>query len=82
MATKIGIIGLGYVGLPLAVEFGKKFSTIGYDINSKRIEDLIKGIDYTGETSKRNIESSLKLFFSSDLNDLKNCNIYIIHHFH
>ena len=60
MADKVGVIGLGYVGLPLAVELGKQFSTVGYDINSERIEALIKGIDNTGETSKRNIKSALR----------------------
>ena len=76
MADKIGVIGLGYVGLPLAVEFGKQFSTVGYDINSKRIKELIKGIDHTEETSKRNIKSALKLWFSSDINDLKDLEIF------
>ena len=50
---KIAIIGLGYVGLPLAVEFGKKYATFGYDISKTRIEELIKGIDRTNETSKK-----------------------------
>ena len=78
MADKIGIIGLGYVGLPLAVEFGKKFSTIGYDINSKRVEELIKGIDSTGETSKSDIKAALKLWFSCDLNDLLITSFFIV----
>jgi len=75
---KIGIIGLGYVGLPLAVEFGKKFPTIGYDISSSRVEELINGIDISGETSKLKIKSSLQLSFSSDIIDLSLCNIFII----
>tara|TARA_Y100001970_G_C14249605_1_gene870805 strand:- start:1895 stop:3151 length:1257 start_codon:yes stop_codon:yes gene_type:complete len=78
MKYKIGIIGLGYVGLPLAVEFGKKFSTIGFDVNSNRVNDLKKGHDITGEVSKRNVSSSLKLKFSSKVDDLSVCNIYII----
>ena len=53
---KIAIIGLGYVGLPLAVEFAKYFDTIGYDINSKRINDLRIGIDNTGEISKNELK--------------------------
>ena len=75
---KIGIIGLGYVGLPLAVEFGKKYQTIGFDVSASRINDLINGIDITGETSKLKIKSSLQLSFSSDIDDLSSCNIYII----
>ena len=53
MNKKIAIIGLGYVGLPLAVEFGKKYSTIGFDINRRRIKQLKQGIDLTEETSKK-----------------------------
>jgi len=76
--NKISIIGLGYVGLPLAVEFGKKFNTIGYDVNSSRIEELSKGFDITGEITKRKLQSSIKLSLTSDLDDIKNSNIYII----
>ena len=61
MFKKIAVIGLGYVGLPLAVEFGKKFQTIGYDLNSKRINELNQGFDHTGEISKRKLQSSIKL---------------------
>ena len=75
---EIGIIGLGYVGLPLAVEFGKKYSTIGYDVSSYRVQELINGIDITGETSKLKIKSSLQLSFSSNIDDLSKCNIFII----
>ena len=78
MSKKIGVIGLGYVGLPLAVEFGKKFQTIGYDINLKRIQELKSGFDNTSEISKYKLQSSVKLKLSSDLEDLKKCNIYII----
>jgi UDP-N-acetyl-D-galactosamine dehydrogenase len=79
MKKKIAIIGLGYVGLPLAIEFAKKFKVVGYDINSKRVQELNKGYDSTFET-QNNIISSLKnsLNFSLDINDLKDCNIYII----
>ena len=79
MKKKIAIIGLGYVGLPLAIEFAKKFKVVGYDINSKRVEELIKGNDSTLEI-QNNIISSLKnsLNFSLNINDLKDCNIYII----
>ena len=75
---KIGIVGLGYVGVPLAVEFGKKFITVGYDTNENRINELKKGIDSTGEVSKRNLQSSIKLSFTSELENIKNCNYYII----
>jgi UDP-N-acetyl-D-galactosamine dehydrogenase len=54
---KIAVVGLGYVGLPLAVEFGKKYSTLGFDINDKRIKELNDGFDRTLESSKSEIES-------------------------
>ena len=75
---KIAIIGLGYVGLPLAVEFGKKFQTLGFDINLKRISELKTGFDRTLESNKSEIESAKLLRFSSDLNDLKNYNVFIV----
>ena len=78
MQKKIAIIGLGDVGLPLAVEFGKKYSTVGYDINSNRIDELNSGIDNTGEVSKRNMQSSIKLRFSSKIEGISKCNIYIV----
>ena len=74
----ISVIGLGYVGLPLAVEFGEKFNTIGYDVNSDRIEELSRGFDSTGEITKRKLQSSIKLSLTSNLDDIKNSNIYII----
>jgi len=78
MIEKIGVIGLGYVGLPLAVEFGRKFDTIGYDINPNRIQELKLGFDNTAEISKKKLRSSRNFKLSSDLTDLKKCNIYII----
>lgn len=75
---KIAIIGLGYVGLPLAVEFGKKFNTIGFDINQERIADLRKGIDKTKESDSEQIISAEKLVFSSDTAALTSCNIFIV----
>lgn len=75
---KIAIIGLGYVGLPLAVEFGKKYSVVGFDINKKRIEELSNGVDITHETSKAQILSANNLQFSSNIKKLKDCNIYIV----
>jgi len=74
----IAVIGLGYVGLPLSIEFGKKFRTVGYDINQNRINELSKGIDRTLETTKSEIESAKKLIFTSQINEISNCNIYII----
>jgi UDP-N-acetyl-D-galactosamine dehydrogenase len=75
---KIAVIGLGYVGLPLAVEFGKKYHVLGFDINETRINQLKNGIDNTLEASKEEIMSSLNLRFSSNQNDLKNHDIYIV----
>lgn len=78
MSNTIAIIGLGYVGLPLAVEFGKKIRTIGFDINTKRISELKDGIDNTLEIDSENLKSSQNLIFSSDSSDLKQCNIFIV----
>ena len=75
---KIGIIGLGYVGLPLAVEFGKKYKTFGYDINEDRVNQLINGIDKTNECNYDQIKSSNNLIFTKSLRLIKDCNIYII----
>lgn len=73
---KIGIIGLGYVGLPLAIEFGKIYPTVGYDINQQRISELKKGLDRTGEAGK--IIEALNLTFTGSVEDLQACNIFII----
>lgn len=75
---KIAIIGLGYVGLPLAVEFGKKYDVVGFDINSLRIEQLKQGVDITLETNETEISSAKKLSFTTDVNHLKSCNIFIV----
>jgi len=77
-SRKIAIIGLGYVGLPLAVEFGKKFMTLGFDINLKRINELKSGYDRTLESNKSEIEEAKQLIFSSDVNDLCNYNVFIV----
>ena len=76
--VNITIIGQGYVGLPLAIEFGKKYSTLGFDINSTRIDDLKKGIDHTNEATTEQIKSANQLTFSSNINDIKKCNVYIV----
>jgi UDP-N-acetyl-D-galactosamine dehydrogenase len=75
---KIAIIGLGYVGLPLAVEFGKDLQVIGFDINTTRISELINGVDKTLESTSEQIKSSKKLTFSSSLEELRDCNIFIV----
>ena len=76
--TSIAIIGQGYVGLPLAIEFGKKHQTIGFDINIDRIEDLKNGIDHTNEATPEQLRSAQELTFSSDINDIKASTIYIV----
>jgi len=74
----IGIIGLGYVGLPLALEFGKKFKVIGYDSDKSRILGLKKNFDKTFEIRKKEFRRSKKLSFTNNDEDLNNCNIFII----
>ena len=76
--NKIAVIGQGYVGLPLAIEFGKIYPTFGFDINETRIVDLKNGIDHTNEANIEQIKSADQLIFSSKINEIKNCNIYII----
>tara|TARA_B110001450_G_C17612435_1_gene477823 strand:- start:51 stop:1328 length:1278 start_codon:yes stop_codon:yes gene_type:complete len=76
--TNIAVIGLGYVGLPLAVEFGKIFKTIGFDINESRIGELVKGFDSTRELEPEDMEASTFLKFSVDMEDLQDCNIFIV----
>jgi UDP-N-acetyl-D-galactosamine dehydrogenase len=75
---KIGIIGLGYVGLPLAVEFGKKFPVLGFDINQSRIAQLQSGHDSTLEVSDEELKESPYLNYSFTASDLKSCNVYIV----
>jgi len=75
---KIAIIGLGYVGLPLAVEFGKIYDTLGFDINEARIKELEKGFDRTNEVEPELLNEADKLKFSSNIEDLKSSNIYIV----
>ena len=78
MKDKIAIIGLGYVGLPLAVEFGKKYETIGIDINEARVEELKKGYDRTLEVDEEGLKSADKLTYTTNFDDVKDCNIYIV----
>ena len=74
----IGIIGLGYVGLPLAVEFGKKYDVVGFDINQKRIGELNAGKDSTLEVSPEELKASPRLQFSYNVEDLKACNTFVV----
>ncbi|HNP17420.1 MAG TPA: nucleotide sugar dehydrogenase [Fulvivirga sp.] len=75
---KIAIIGLGYVGLPLAVEFGKIMPTIGFDINKKRIADLENGIDFTKEVDSAELKSAGQLTYTSESTQLSNANVFIV----
>jgi UDP-N-acetyl-D-galactosamine dehydrogenase len=75
---KIALIGLGYVGLPLAVEFGKKREVVGFDINKNRIDQLEKGIDPTLELTKEELKASIHLSYTTNLDDLKDCSIFIV----
>lgn len=74
----IAVIGLGYVGLPLAVEFGKKRAVIGFDINEKRIAELQSGHDHTLETTSEELKEAAKLAFTSKAQDLGDCTIFIV----
>jgi UDP-N-acetyl-D-galactosamine dehydrogenase len=75
---RIGVVGLGYVGLPLAVEFGKHFDTIGFDIRAARIKELQRGRDSTLETTRDELRGATRLSYTSRLEDLKHCRIYIV----
>ena len=75
---RIGVVGLGYVGLPLAVEFGRHFDTVGFDINAERIRALQAGRDVTLETTRQELRAAKRLTFTSQLKDLKRCRTYIV----
>ncbi|MGF2880422.1 nucleotide sugar dehydrogenase [Acinetobacter johnsonii] len=75
---KIAVIGLGYVGLPLAVEFGKKVPVVGFDIYTTRIEELKIGQDHTLEVSPEELSQATNLTYSANLEDLKSCNFFIV----
>ena len=77
-SIKVAVIGLGYVGLPLAVEFGKKFDTVGFDLKISRLESLRKGEDVTLETSSEDLAAAKKLVYTNDLNDLRDRDIFIV----
>ena len=75
---RVGIIGLGYVGLPLAVEFGKRYATVGFDINPQRISELRDHLDHTREVEASDLAAATGLTFASDEDALRECNVYIV----
>ncbi len=75
---KIAVIGLGYVGLPLAIEFSKKREVIGFDINKDRIDELKQGTDITGEMSKEELNEGIHINYTTNLDNIKDCTIFII----
>jgi UDP-N-acetyl-D-galactosamine dehydrogenase len=75
---KLAVVGLGYVGLPLAVEFGKKRPVLGFDINSQRIHELSSGIDKTLEVSLEELKEASYVTYTSDVSQIKNANCFII----
>jgi UDP-N-acetyl-D-galactosamine dehydrogenase len=84
LERKIAVIGLGYVGLPLAIEFGKKYKVLGFDIHQQRVEELKSGYDRTQEADLDGMRSAMELSnskglsFSSDVSDLKMYNVFIV----
>jgi UDP-N-acetyl-D-galactosamine dehydrogenase len=76
--TSVAIIGLGYVGLPLAVEFGKKYQTIGFDINARRVSELRDGIDHTLEVEAEELRLATRLTYSTDVEQLRQANVFIV----
>ena len=77
-SVKLGIVGLGYVGLPLAVEFGKKSDTIGYDLREERIDELRRGRDRTLETTEEELKMATHLRYTSRLEDIQSCTVCIV----
>ena len=78
MKDKIAIIGLGYVGLPLAVEFGKKRETIGFDINTSRVDELKQGKDSTLEVEPEELTQAINLSYTTNPEEIRDCSIYIV----
>ena len=76
-SIKIAVIGLGYVGLPLAVEFSKKYAVVGFDLKQQRIEDLKKSIDRTGEVYDKDLENS-PVLYTSNSRDIEGCNFIVV----
>ena len=77
-SPKIAIIGLGYVGLPLAIAFGQKYATVGFDTLTKRVDELKEGKDHTLQSSSEAILNSSNLSFTDQLSVIKDCTIYIV----
>jgi UDP-N-acetyl-D-galactosamine dehydrogenase len=77
-SPKIAIIGLGYVGLPLAIAFGQKYATVGFDTHTRRVDELKEGKDHTLQSSSEAILNASQLSFSDQLSAIKDCNIYIV----
>ncbi|MGB5133360.1 MAG: Vi polysaccharide biosynthesis UDP-N-acetylglucosamine C-6 dehydrogenase TviB [Steroidobacteraceae bacterium] len=75
---RIGVIGLGYVGLPLAVEFGRHYETVGFDVSPERIAELSRGRDRTLEVEPRELRAAKRLKFTSDLKNLRRCRVFIV----
>ena len=75
---RIGVVGLGYVGLPLAVEFGRRFPTVGFDINDARIAELEGGSDSTLEVSPQELAAATLLSYTSNVSALSDCNFYVV----
>ena len=78
MRKKIALIGLGYVGLPLAVEFGKYREVLGFDINKNRVSELKNGVDSTLETTAQELKDAIHLSYTTNLDDIKDCTIFIV----
>ncbi len=76
--AKLAVIGLGYVGLPLAVEFGKHYPTIGFDINKQRIDELVEGHDSTLEVSPQELQTASQLAYTNDVEAIRDANVYIV----
>jgi UDP-N-acetyl-D-galactosamine dehydrogenase len=76
--TRIGVLGLGYVGLPLAVEFGKRFPTVGLDINQARVQELKEGRDSSLEVEPEELQQVPHISYTSNLDDIRDCNVYIV----
>jgi UDP-N-acetyl-D-glucosamine/UDP-N-acetyl-D-galactosamine dehydrogenase len=77
-SPKITVIGLGYVGLPLAVEFARHFDVVGFDINVRRVEELDQGRDSTREVDTKELNAAGRLSFSSRIENIADCNVYIV----
>ena len=76
--TRVAIVGLGYVGLPLAVEFGRRYDTVGFDIRAARVDELRAGHDHTLEVDAAELGAATRLRFSAELDGIRECNVYIV----